>query len=105
MRVKAWVRAMSLLTFPSNQDVLWVVFGWAVLYGAVSAVFPDGSSESSGHSTQAPGRPSFYTAGRLFIGLSAIYLWLLELSAGPGKPSAVVSSIRDLGPRRTDRRY
>jgi len=46
MRVKAWVRAMSLLTFPSNQDVLWVVFGWAVLYGAVSAVFSDGSSES-----------------------------------------------------------
>ena len=39
---------MSLLTFPSNQDVLWVVFGWAVLYGAVSAVFSDGSSESIG---------------------------------------------------------
>ena len=44
---------------------------------------------------QAPGRPPFYTAGRLFIGLSAIYLWLLELSAGPGKPSVVVSAIRD----------
>jgi len=43
---KVWVRAMSLLTFPSNQDVLWVVFGWAVLYGAISAVFSDGSSES-----------------------------------------------------------
>jgi len=29
--VRATVRAMKLLTFPSNPDVFWVVFGWAVL--------------------------------------------------------------------------
>jgi hypothetical protein len=26
--------AMRLLIFPSNQDVFWVVLGWAALYGA-----------------------------------------------------------------------
>ena len=38
MLVKAWVRAMSLLTFPSNWAVFWVVSGWAVLYGPVGAL-------------------------------------------------------------------
>ena len=36
---------MRLLTFPSNQDVFWVVLGWTVLYGAVRALFTDGSNE------------------------------------------------------------
>lgn len=32
---------MSLLTFPSNWDVFWVVLGWAVLYGAVGVLLYD----------------------------------------------------------------
>jgi hypothetical protein len=38
--------AMRLLTFPSNQDVFWVVLGLAVLYGAARALFTDGSEKS-----------------------------------------------------------
>ena len=38
---------MRLLIFPNNQDVFWVVLGWAVLYGAVRALFTDGSNEST----------------------------------------------------------
>jgi hypothetical protein len=37
---------MRLLTFPSNHDVLWIVIGWAVLYGAVRTLLTDGSDES-----------------------------------------------------------
>jgi hypothetical protein len=40
-------RAMTLLTYPSNHDVFWVVFGWAVLYGSVRALLSDGSNEST----------------------------------------------------------
>jgi hypothetical protein len=39
--------AMRLLTFPSNQDVFWVVLGWAVLYGAARALFTDGGEKST----------------------------------------------------------
>ena len=38
---------MELLTFPNNQDVFWVVFGWAVLYGAVRSLFTDGNGQSA----------------------------------------------------------
>jgi hypothetical protein len=39
--------AMRLLTFPSNQDVFWVVLGLAVLYGAARALSTDGSEKST----------------------------------------------------------
>jgi hypothetical protein len=38
---------MRLLTFPSNQDVFWVVLGLAVLYGAARALLTDGSEKST----------------------------------------------------------
>ena len=34
---------MRLLIFPSNQDVFWVVLGWAALYGAARVLFTDGA--------------------------------------------------------------
>ena len=36
---------MRLLTSPTNQDVFWIVLGWAVLYGVARALFTDGSNE------------------------------------------------------------
>jgi hypothetical protein len=39
--------AMRLLSFPSNQDVLWVMLGLAVLYGAARALFTDGGEKST----------------------------------------------------------
>ena len=38
---------MRLLAYPNNQDVFWVVFGWAVLYGVVRALLTDGSDGST----------------------------------------------------------
>ena len=38
---------MRLLTFPSNQDVFWLVLGLAVLYDAARALFTDGSEKST----------------------------------------------------------
>jgi hypothetical protein len=45
--VKNGSRAMRLLAYPNNQDVFWVVFGWAVLYGVVRALLTDGSNGST----------------------------------------------------------
>jgi hypothetical protein len=47
--------AMSLLTFPSSQDVFWVVLGWTVLYGAARARFTDGSEKSTQIFDDSPG--------------------------------------------------
>jgi hypothetical protein len=38
---------MKLLTVPTNPDVFWVVFGWAVLYGSAKALLSNGTDQST----------------------------------------------------------
>ena len=62
---------MTLLTYPSNHDVFWVVFGWAVLYGSVRALLSDGSDKS----TQTFDDSSWPLA--IIFGWPALY-WLMS---------------------------
>ena len=45
---------MNLLAFPSNQDVFWLVFGWAVLYGTARSLRTDGSEQSTQMFDESP---------------------------------------------------
>ena len=74
---------MELLAFPNNQDVFWVVFGWAVLYGAVRSLLTDGSSEFTKIFDD-----SLWPLAILF-GWPALY-WLIS----HGAASAITAAVR-----------
>jgi hypothetical protein len=38
---------MRLLIYPSNYDVFWIVFGWALLYGSARGLLTDGSDAAT----------------------------------------------------------
>ena len=74
--------AMRLLSFPSNQDVLWVMLGLAVLYGAARALFTDGSEKSTQIFDDSP-----WQLG-ILIGWPALYWFISRVD--PGRSQAQV---------------
>ena len=64
-------RAVGLLTLPSNQDCVFVVVGWAVLYTALKWLRTDGSD----HSVKMFDDSSWPDA--ILIGCPAVY-WIVS---------------------------
>ena len=74
--------AMRLLSFPSNQDVFWVMLGLAVLYGAARALFIDGGEKSTQIFDDSPRRLG------ILIGWPALYWFISRVD--PGRSQAQV---------------
>jgi len=67
---------MRLLAFPNNQDIAWIVIGWAVLYGTLRSLLTDGSSQSIRTFDDS------LWPYLIFIGWPALY-WVISHSVAP----------------------